>query len=210
MAAADFLGQFDSQLERGIELYTRALTNPFETVLPAFEIMRLLGDQAFFVTLEFFNKAVQHQLSLLASLTAGSGLLRRLEPILADPPGGLTADQEHSLARAEAMLEEALRPGGVQADARELPETPRQLADRGPIPGVIRAAPQDPPGGLHRMVLGRDVLSGHEGVFPDHQIHPSSVGPRSRGGSKSDRSSPVTKSSSTRSAIRDSPTDCGS
>ena len=170
LAAADFLGQFDSHLERGIELYARVLTNPFEAVLLAFEIMRLLGDQAFFVALEFFNKTVQHQLSLLATLTAGSGLLRRLERILDDPPGGLTADQEQSLTRAGAMLEEALRPGGVQADARELPETPRQLADRGAIPQDIRPAPQDPAGGLHRMVLGRDVLSGRDGVF--NQVHP--------------------------------------
>ena len=170
LAARQFFGDFGSQLERGVELYTRALTNPFGTVLTAFEIMRLLGDQAFFVTLEFFNRTVQHQLSLLASLTAGSGLLRRLEAVLAGPPGGLTADQEQSLERAQAMLAEALRPGGVQAGARELPETPRQLADRGAIPDAIRAAPQDPAGGLHRMVLGRDVLSGHNDVF--NQVNP--------------------------------------
>ena len=43
---------------------------------------------------------------------------------------------------------------------------------------------------------------------PGHQIHPSSAGPRSWGGSNLDRSSPATKPSSTRSAINGSPSDC--
>lgn len=175
LIAAMFLGEFDTAQQRGIALLARMLTNPFDAVLPAFEILRLLGDdEAFFVTLAFFDNAVNHQLSLLASLTAGSGLLRRLAPILAAPPAALTPDQQQSLTRASAMLNAALRPGGVQADARELPETPQQLADRGPIPQAIRAAPQDPTGGLHRMVLGHDVLAGRSDVFnqvaPPHQF----------------------------------------
>ena len=208
LAARQFFGDFGSQLERGIELYTRALTNPFGTVLTAFEIMRLLGDQAFFVTLEFFKWTVQHQLSLLASLTAGSGLLRRLEAVLAGPPGGLTADQEQSLERAQAKLAEALRPGGVQADARELPRRHGSwpIAARSPTPSGPRRRirPAGCTGWCSDGMCSAATMTCSTRSIPRR----SSAGPRSWGGSWSGRSSPVTRPRSTRTATRGWPSGC--
>ena len=164
--AVDFLGAHTTALQRGTGLLARVLTNPSAAVLTSFEVLRLLEDEAFMTALEFFNAAVAHQVNLLATLTAGSATLRRLEPVLAAPPAGLTPQEQQAVARALAMTDAALRPGGVLTTARELPETPQQLADRGAIPLSVQPALQDPPGGSHRIVLGRDVLAGRIGTFP--------------------------------------------
>ncbi len=63
------------------------------------------------------------------------------------------------VARARALLDAALFAGAPGQRARvpfsELPETPAQLASRGPLGAA--GADRDPPGGYHRLVLGRDV-----------------------------------------------------
>jgi hypothetical protein len=166
LEAVRLLGELDTAAQRGIALLARLLTNPYEAVLVLFEILRLLEQEAFGVALELMNGAVAHQLALLASTTAGSAALRRLEPVLAAPPAGLSPAEQQSLTRSLSLLDGALRPGGVVATAREVPETALQLRNRGLIPQLVRAAPADPPGGLHRMVLGRDVLAGAMDVFP--------------------------------------------
>lgn len=153
-------------LARGIHLLARVLTNPYKEVFFFFEAMRQLAAAAFEVALVFLDNAVNHQMRLLASLTAGHALLRRLESVLARPPARLTAAQQASLTRGNNMLSSALRPGGLLAPGRELPETAQQLADRpGGVGGWQQVRPEDPPGGRHRVVLGRDVLAGAIGNF---------------------------------------------
>ena len=155
-----FLNNNPTALARGIHLGALIMSNPFRHVFFFFEAMRQLAAAAFEVVLVLMDNAVNHQMQLLATLTAGNALLRNIEMILANPPRNITSRQQQSLSRAIPMLNRALRPGGSSAIPRELPETPQQLANR---PGnlgwqVIQA--NDPTGGRHRIVLGRDVLAG--------------------------------------------------
>jgi hypothetical protein len=157
---------------RATQLAGRLLTNPFETVYLAFEVIRQLGHEAFAVTLALLDGLVTHQVELLASLTGGWAVLARLENVLSTPPANLSPADAASLARARTMLGNALRPGGVRAVARELPETPQQLASRGQVPAAFRGAAQEPATGEHRMVLGRDVTAGTVGVYPAQPNQP--------------------------------------
>lgn len=166
-----FLATERTALARGIHLLARVLTNPFLEVFFFFEAMKQMtaGDR-FECVLNLLDNAVNHQMRLLATLTAGHAVLRRVERVLRatvlSPPPGITPAQTASRTRGLNMLDSALRPGGVWTPRRELPETPQQLANR---PGglgpwqAVRA--DDPAGGRHRMVLGRDVLAGAIGSF---------------------------------------------
>jgi hypothetical protein len=163
----DFLIQNNDALSRGIALWARVLRNPFEAVFFFFKVFERLGAQAFDVALAFMNSAVNHQARLLAGLTAGNAILRRLQMALTNPPASALASQQSELQRANLMLQNALGLGAGQTATtpRELPETAQQLANR---PGGVGAwqhvAAQDPAGGRHRMVLGRDILAGVVGV----------------------------------------------
>ena len=83
-------------------------------------------------------------------------MLRRLDVVLAGAPA--TVDPAR-VAHARALLDAALFAGAPGQRARvpfsELPETPAHLASRGPLGAAV--ADRDPPGGYHRLVLGRDV-----------------------------------------------------
>jgi hypothetical protein len=161
-----FLTAQPTTLQRAIHLQARAMTNSFEAVFFVFEAFRQLGANAFEVALEFMNQSVNHQVQLLATLTAGNAILRRLKTILDVPPPNLPANQQANLNRAGSMLSQSLGLGATLTVPRELPETAQQLANR---PGGIGAwqhiQPDDPAGGNHRMVLGRDVLAGAIGTF---------------------------------------------
>jgi hypothetical protein len=161
--AAEFLREHADARRQAIALLARLLTNAFEAVFLFFRVLQQLGAQAFDVALELMNNSVNHQIELLAGLTAGNAVLRRLMMALSAPPAALSADRQRELQRANNMLLGALGLGAGQTatNARELPETAQQLANRpGGVGGWQQIAAQDPAGGRHRMVLGRDVLAG--------------------------------------------------
>jgi hypothetical protein len=161
-----FLLAHPTPLARGIHLSTRVTTNPFAAVFFFLETMRQLGTGAVEVALTFLDGLVNHQVQLLAALSAGNAVLRRLEAVLSPAPAGLSAQQAASLARGSGMLQRALRPAGAMVPHVDLPETLQQLANRpGGIGGWQAVVPDDPAGGRHRMVLGRDTLAGALGNF---------------------------------------------
>ncbi|MCW8934388.1 MAG: hypothetical protein OQK98_06665 [Gammaproteobacteria bacterium] len=156
-----FLRAQPTALARGIHFNARVLSNPFEAVFFVFETLRHLPvAEVFALTLAFLDQSVNHQMKLLASLTAGNAILRQLLSVLHNPPAALTARQTASRNRGERMLQGALQPAGIRSVPRELPETPQQLANRPGNLGWQRIEPTDPVVGRHRMVLGRDVLAG--------------------------------------------------
>jgi hypothetical protein len=149
--------------------WERALRNPSEVVLTFIAIVRQMQDdgptgpkQALTFALAFLGSAQAHHVALLAATTAGNGILRRIAKVLepAPPPGTDAA----KLAAARTLVDNALFQGPPGARTlrphREVPETADLLAAR---PGSAKAVPgakADPPGGLHRAVLGRDVAVG--------------------------------------------------
>lgn len=161
-----FLHAQATAMERGIHLQARVMTNPFDAVFLVFAVLRRLGAGAFAVALRFLDSSVSNQLQLLATLTSGRAILQRLAMALSRPPSGLDVRGRAGLERAQRMLQAALEPGGVLTPHRELPETPQQRANRpGGIGGWQQVRVTDPPGGIHRLVLGRDVLAGVIGNF---------------------------------------------
>ena len=140
----------------GAELAARVLRNPFADVFLVFAALRRLGAAAPQAALSLLESMVGHQAALLAATSAGSAVLRRLDAVLAAAPAAVDPAR---VARARALLDAALFTGAPGQRSRvpfsELPETPAQLASRGPL-GAAGAA-HDPPGGYHRLVLGRDV-----------------------------------------------------
>jgi hypothetical protein len=148
--------------------WERALRNPSEAVLTIFAILRQmqdggptgLGDAEKFA-LAFLATAKPHHVALLAATSAGNGLLRRLRTALVfTPPAGADA----RLTAARTLVARALFKDAVNArnpfPHDEVPQNAELLAVQ---PGVARAvadATVDPAGGLHRMVLGRDVAVG--------------------------------------------------
>jgi hypothetical protein len=166
-----FLKDQKTPLARGLHVLARILTNPFREVFFVFEVMRQMDSDRrarFELVLCCLDNAVNHQAQLLASVTAGHAILRRLDRVLADtvlsPPAWLTEAHKTKRTRARSLLSNALQPGGVRTVRRELPETPQQLADQPGGMGKQREVrADDPPGGRHRMVLGRDVLAGEMG-----------------------------------------------
>jgi hypothetical protein len=142
----------------GIALLARMLTNAFEAVFLLFAAFRAAADP-FQTALELCNNAVNHQVDLLGSLTAGAGALFLLRRILGAPPASLPPAAEAQRRRALGIIERGLGIGARLTTARDAPETAAQRASRkGGCPSGVRAA--DPAGGIHRMVLGRDVLAG--------------------------------------------------
>ena len=143
----------------GTALRASVLRNPFASVLVLFEVLRrVTAITPTDVTLALLDGMVTHQAALLASTSAGNAVLRRLDSVLAAAPAGTDAQR---LQRNRALLAAALfvAPGGARVAFRELPETPAQLKDRGPVVNAPGAA-TDPVGGVHRIVLGHDVAVG--------------------------------------------------
>jgi hypothetical protein len=109
--------------------------------------------------------ALPHQLAPLATTRAGAGVLRRFAQLLAAPPAGTDAAK---LAAARTLLTGALHqgPAGAATPHRELPE-PRGLpAVRTGLATTKPGDATEPPGGLHRLVLGRDLATGRNDTVP--------------------------------------------
>ncbi|HLH15931.1 MAG TPA: hypothetical protein VKX45_01860 [Bryobacteraceae bacterium] len=156
--AQALIAAHSTPLALSIALQARMLANAFEAVFLLFAAFRAAVDP-FQTALEFCNNAVNHQVNLLASLTAGAGALFLLRRILGAPPARLSPAAEAQRRRALGMIERGLGIGARLTTARDVPETAAQLVSRrGGCPSRVRAS--DPPGGIHRMVLGRDVLAG--------------------------------------------------
>ena len=155
-AAAALLAAHPDAPSLGAELAARVLRNPFADVFLVFAALRRLGAGAPEAALSMLDDMVGHQAALLAATSAGSAVLRRLDALLAGAPAALDPAR---VARARALLDAALFTGAPGQRTRvafsELPETPAQLAGRGPLGAA--GADRDPPGGYHRLVLGRDV-----------------------------------------------------
>jgi hypothetical protein len=124
-----FLKDQKTPLARGLHVLARVLTNPFRDAFFAFEVMKQLEADPLArveVALCALDNAVDHQVRLLASLTAGAAVLRRLDRVLRDTLGPplavvLTDSQKTRRTRALGLLDGALQPAGLAASPRGLP-----------------------------------------------------------------------------------------
>jgi len=152
-----------------VRQWERALRNPSEVVLTFIAIVRqtqeagTTGQQrALDFALAFVDSAQPHHVAMLAATTAGNGILRRVAKVLepAPPPGTNMA----KLAAARTLVDNALFQGPLAARTlrphREAPETADLLAARPGSAKPVPGAKTDPAGGLHRVVLGRDMAVG--------------------------------------------------
>ncbi|HEV2778156.1 MAG TPA: hypothetical protein VGX25_02025 [Actinophytocola sp.] len=146
--ANDFLRRVSDPDVRVSTLRVAILINPFAEVFTFFAVLRQLPDveRAAFA-LRFTTALVAEARTILAGLTAGAAILRRLVQVHT----AHAADPAHAAAAGELAAVLAATP------AEEVPETAEQLAVRGRQP---TQAGTDPISGLHRMVLGRDVRAG--------------------------------------------------
>jgi hypothetical protein len=137
------------------------LRNPSEAVLMFLAALRVLDGksagpgvpgQAAAAALAALSTATPEQLSVLAATSAGNGILRRFAALLTPPPAGAES--------VKTLLDNALRQGGVLVVHRDVPETAAQQASRPGTAKPAAGAAADPPGGIHRLVLGRDVAVG--------------------------------------------------
>jgi hypothetical protein len=151
---------------RAAALWQRVLRNPFEVVLTLFAVLRQVTDavgggpdQALTLALTALDGASAGQLRLVAATRAGNGILRRFERVLAGPPP--VGTDAAKLAAAKGLVDNALRQGPAGSRTlvphQEVPETVDLLAARAGSAKAVPGATTDPPGGLHRVVLGRDV-----------------------------------------------------
>ena len=151
---------------RAAALWQRVLRNPSEVVLTLFAVLQQVTDapgagsgDALTLTLAALDGASAGQLRLVAANRAGNGILRRFERALASPPPpGTNATK---LAAAKALVDNALRQGPAGSRTlvphQEVPETVDLLPARAGSAKAVPGANTDPPGGLHRLVLGREV-----------------------------------------------------
>ena len=157
-------------MARAPALWERAMRNPSEAVLTFVSAVGQLqrkGVGGPGLALTFALTAVQgalpHHVALLASTTAGNGILRRVRQALAfDPPPPGTNGAK--LTDARKLVDDALFHGPAAsrtlAPHAEVPETVEVLDPRqGPAKPKVGAR-TDPAGGLHRLVLGRDLAVG--------------------------------------------------
>lgn len=150
--------------------WTEVMRNPSQEALRFLAVLRALDGkgagpgapgQAAAAALPAVTGTTPEQLSVLAATTAGNGLLRYLATLLSVPPAG--ADPA-LVGQIVARLNDALRPGGKPVDHHDVPETPAQLAPRlNKDSRAVEGAAADPPGGVHRLVLGYDVAVGSFG-----------------------------------------------
>jgi hypothetical protein len=144
------------------QLWAQSLRNPFDAVLLFLAALRALDSSgAVTAALAALSSATPAQLSVLAATRAGNGILRRLASLLAAPPAGTDPAQA---ANARALLDNALHQGPAGSRTlvphRDVPQTPAQQAVRRGTARAADGAAADPPGGLHQVVLGRDVAAG--------------------------------------------------
>lgn len=101
---AAFLAAEPTTIGRAMALGVRAITNS-QAQLPFIrEAFVQLGAGAFDVALAMLDELVNHDLRLLAAQRDGAAILALVRAALAAVPGGITADQQNSLNRANAML----------------------------------------------------------------------------------------------------------
>lgn len=145
----------------GAQLWTQALRNPSGAVLMFLAALRALdraaAGQAATAALTALSAATADQLSVLAATSAGNAILRRFTALLTPPPAGA----DPGLA---TLLDDALHQGsGAQrslAVHHDVPETAAQQASRPGTARPVEGAAADPPGGVHRLVLGHDLSVG--------------------------------------------------
>jgi hypothetical protein len=156
--------------------WERALRNPSEVVLTFIAIVRQMRDdgptgaeQALTFALAFLDGVQAHHVALLAATTAGNGILRRVAEVLKTDPLPAGTDMA-KLTAARTLVGNALFQGPPAARTlrphHEVPQTADLLAVQ---PGPAKAVPgakADPAGGLHRVVLGRDVAVGRDQSTP--------------------------------------------
>jgi hypothetical protein len=160
----------------GLTQRERALHNPFESVLSTYAVLRAIEQampgSAVGVALGALDSTTPkstitpQQASLLAATRAGNAILRRFAALLAPPLLGV--DQAR-LTKVRTLLDNALKQGPPGARTfvahHELPETAGQRLRSGEAQATVGAA-ADPPGGVHRLVLGRDLAVGRNSLFP--------------------------------------------
>ena len=116
--ATAFLAAEPTALGRGIALGARAITNA-QVALPFVrEVFVQLGAASVPVALAMMDNLVNQDLSLLATQRDGAAIIAIVRGALAGGPGGLSPDQQASLARANAMFG---RVAGVAAAAASAP-----------------------------------------------------------------------------------------
>lgn len=160
--ATNYISAQGSLSALSADMYAKALTNPFDEVFMLFAVFAQLGGDAVQVALGLTDELVDHEFSLLGTLTAGAAILRRIRTLLANAT--LTQAQQASAQRATQLISAALVQTAANGQKtavvpREVPETASQLTSRGSFQ-ELRDSPDDPTGGLHRRVLGRDVAVG--------------------------------------------------
>ncbi len=111
-----FLQETTSPLARGVHLSARALRNAPEAQPFIEEAFRLAEPEAFDLALAFMDQLVIHQFDILASQTAGQGIIDTIRSALADAPSTLSSAQQASLARANRLLN---RSGAFSAETVE-------------------------------------------------------------------------------------------
>jgi hypothetical protein len=99
-----FLQETQSLTARSIHLSARAMRNAREAEPFIQEVFRQATSNAFDLALAFMDQIVIHQFDLLASQTAGQGIINTIRNALADAPTRLSPSQQQSLNRANRLL----------------------------------------------------------------------------------------------------------
>ena len=147
-----------------LDTWKSVLRNPFDSVFSCYAVLHALEQRAPgsapTLALAVLGHANAAKARLLAVTSAGNAVLRRFDTLLQTLPIG--ADPAE-YARARTLLDGALRPAGPTGPLvshLELPDVPARLTDRKGVANAAEGATRDPVGGLHRMVLGRDLAVG--------------------------------------------------
>jgi hypothetical protein len=147
------------------ELWGSALRNPFDAVLWCYAVLRAqerkAAGSAATLALAILGNATAAKARLLAATSAGNAILRRCDLLLRVAPAGADAA---AYAAARRLLDGSIwvgsGPGRTLALFSELPDTATGMAMRPGVTTPIEGSADDPPGGLHRLVLGRDLAVG--------------------------------------------------
>ncbi|MFI5489885.1 hypothetical protein [Micromonospora echinaurantiaca] len=149
--------------------------NPFEAVFRIVEILRQVRaddpDDAVELAATLVGGLSAGELEMLAGVTAGHALLRRLWALVGPADGGDAEDAREALGPALGLTRTgsgAWQPPDVIGPTvvpDELPPVPPAPPVKGkkPAPQGLRSPWKDPtenPGGRHTMVLGRDLCIG--------------------------------------------------
>ncbi len=99
-----FLQETPTPTARGIHLSARAMTNARETEPFIQEVFRQAASETFDLALAFMDQIVLHQFDLLASQTAGQGIIGTIRNALANAPARPSSRQQQNLDRANRLL----------------------------------------------------------------------------------------------------------